>query len=107
MGYELFDSTMPTRDARHGRLMVFTADPTTVRFEGTDWFRYLYPGDDRHVKEGNPPSAFCDCPLCATYSLGYLHHLYKLNDSLYFRLATLHNLRFMSMLIEALRKTGL
>jgi queuine tRNA-ribosyltransferase len=107
MGYELFDSTMPTRDARHGRLLVFTADPAATRFEGSDWFRYLYPGDDRHVKDANPPSAYCDCPCCAAYSLGYLHHLFKLNDSLYYRLVTVHNLRFMSQLMEGLRAGSL
>ena len=41
-----------------------------------------------------------DCPVCSRYSLAYLHHLFKLNDSLYFRLATMHNLRFMTMLME-------
>lgn len=103
MGYTLFDSTMPTRDARHGRLLVFTRDPIeSSLFRGTDWFGYVYPGDDKHVKSAQPVSRFCDCPLCTRYSLGYLHHLFKLNDSLYFRLATIHNLRFMTQLMEGL-----
>lgn len=105
LGYTLFDSTMPTRDARHGRLLVFTDDPTTMTsFAGSDWFSYLYPGDDRHVKAQVPVSAVCDCEGCARYSLGYLHHLYKLNDNLYARLATIHNLRFMMMLMGRLRE---
>ncbi len=104
MGYELFDSTMPTRDARHGRLLVFRRDPAEAApFAGTDWFGYLYPGDDKHVKAAGPVSPFCDCPACRRYSLGYLHHLFKLGDNLYFRLATVHNLRFMTTLIEHLR----
>ncbi len=104
MGYELFDSTMPTRDARHGRLYVFTRDPAgePLTPDGR-WFAYLYPGDDKHVKAAGPISPHCDCPACARYSLAYLHHLFKLNDSLYFRLATIHNLRFMTMLMERLR----
>jgi len=104
MGYELFDSTMPTRDARHGRLLVFRRDPAEAApFAGTDWFGYLYPGDDKHVKAAGPVSPFCDCPACRRYSLGYLHHLFKLGDNLYFRLATVHNLRFMTTLMEHLR----
>ena len=103
LGYELFDSTMPTRDARHGRLYVFRRDPAAGRLVGADWFGYVYPGDDKHVKTAAPISAHCDCPTCRRYSLGYLHHLFKLNDSLYFRLATVHNLRFMTMLMERLR----
>lgn len=105
MGYELFDSTMPTRDARHGRLLVFTRDPAAAPLSpGNDWFAYLYPGDDKHVKAAVPVSAYCDCSTCTHYSLAYLHHLFKINDTLYFRLATIHNLRFMTMLMERLRQ---
>ncbi|WP_374688309.1 tRNA guanosine(34) transglycosylase Tgt [Promineifilum sp.] len=105
MGYQLFDSTMPTRDARHGRLLVFTRDPAAAPLSRAgEWFAYLYPGDDKHVKAAGPVSPHCDCPACARYSLGYLHHLFKLNDNLYFRLATVHNLRFMTMLMERLRE---
>lgn len=104
MGYELFDSTMPTRDARHGRLLAFTRDPAAAPLSpGGDWFAYLYPGDDKHVKAAVPISPYCDCLACSRFSLGYLHHLFKINDTLYFRLATMHNLRFMTMLMERLR----
>ncbi len=103
LSYELFDSTMPTRDARHGRLYTFRRDPAAAPLVGSDWFGYVYPGDDKHVKAGEAISPFCDCPVCRRYSLGYLHHLFKLNDNLYFRLATVHNLRFMTMLMERLR----
>lgn len=105
MGYELFDSTMPTRDARHGRLLVFTRDPRDASLSpGGDWFAYLYPGDDKHVKAAGPVSPYCDCPTCSRYSLAYLHHLFKVNDALFSRLATIHNLRFMTMLMERLRE---
>ncbi|MCZ2115978.1 MAG: queuine tRNA-ribosyltransferase family protein [Anaerolineae bacterium] len=104
MGYGLFDSTMPTRDARHGRLFVFTSDPRSVSLtSGKGWFAYLYPGDDKYTKTADPVSPFCDCPACTRYSLAYLHHLFKVNDALYLRLATMHNLRFMTMLMERLR----
>ncbi len=104
MGYNLFDSTMPTRDARHGRLLVFNRDPDAAPLtEQGDWLSYLYPGDDKHVKAAGPISPHCDCPACSRYSLAYLHHLFKISDTLYFRLATVHNLRFMTMLMERLR----
>ncbi|MHB8113289.1 MAG: hypothetical protein ACYDHA_07515 [Bellilinea sp.] len=32
-----------------------------------------------------------------------MHHLFKLNDSLYLRLASLHNLRFMTQLTDRIR----
>jgi queuine tRNA-ribosyltransferase len=99
LGYPLFDSAMPTRDARHGRLYVFTTD---AGFQG-DWFGYVYARDDKHIKADRPISPFCDCLCCRRYSLGYLHHLFKIEDSLFLRLATIHNLRFMSQLVERLR----
>lgn len=104
LGYNLFDSTMPTRDARHGRLYAFKTDPPEARRkDARDWFAYVYPGDDKHIKSTAPVSPYCDCLACSDYTLAYLHHLFKLGDSLYFRLATMHNLRFMTMLMESLR----
>jgi queuine tRNA-ribosyltransferase len=107
MGYGLFDSAMPTRDARHGRLYIFRKLPTVQEAAaGDDWFGYVYADDKRSIKSGAPADAGCDCPLCSRYSLGYLRPLFKLNDSLYYRLATLHNLRFMVRLMNLLRKRG-
>lgn len=100
MGYDLLDSVMPTRDARHGRLYVWNG-PAGL---SDDAFSYLYIGDKRHIKAAGPASPYCDGPCCTRYSLGYLHHLFKLGDGLYPRLATIHNLRFMMQLMERLRE---
>lgn len=102
MGYSLFDSAMPTRDARHGRLCVFTQDPTTEELT-SGWFSYVYIQDKKHIKVKSPLSHFCDCLCCTNYPLGYLHHLFKLGDGSYQRLATIHNLRFMTLLMGNLR----
>jgi queuine tRNA-ribosyltransferase len=101
LGYDLFDSAMPTRDARHGRLYSFAADSASLSSGLTgDWFAYVYPKDDKHIKADRPVSPWCDCLCCSNYSLGYLHHLFKIEDSLFLRLATIHNLRFMTQLME-------
>lgn len=103
LGYELFDSALPTRDARHGRLFAFTTEAAGVNcgLEG-QWLSYVHPQDNRYIKSADPISDLCDCLTCASYSLGYLHHLFKVNDSLFMRLATIHNLRFMAQLMERL-----
>jgi queuine tRNA-ribosyltransferase len=101
LGYDIFDSSMPTRDARHGRLSVFTA-PETDDWDET-WFDYLYIADEKHIKSAEPISPNCDCLTCTRYSRGYLHHLHDINDTLYTRLATIHNLRFMAQLMDRLR----
>jgi queuine tRNA-ribosyltransferase len=103
IGYSIFDSAMPTRDARHGRLYAFTHDTFTPA-EGK-WFTYIYVNDDKYIKTDRPISSVCDCLCCTHYSLGYLHHLFKINDTLFFRLATIHNLRFMTMLMQRLRES--
>ncbi|MFL5626062.1 MAG: tRNA-guanine transglycosylase, partial [Ktedonobacteraceae bacterium] len=100
LGYGMFDSAMPTRDARHCRLYAFTQEAGLE----DRWLTYIYVNDDKYIKSDDPVSRFCDCLCCTNYSLGYLHHLFKINDALFFRLATLHNLRFMAQLTERLRK---
>jgi len=105
LGYGLFDCAMPTRDARHGRLYSFGSPQSDRdRLKG-DWLRYLYINDERHIKSSRPVEEDCDCPICRHYSIGYLHHIFKLNDSLYLRLASLHNLRFMTRLTDLLRQS--
>lgn len=68
---------------------------------------YVYINDEQHIKADLPVSTGCNCLTCSRYSRGYLHHLFKMNDSLYFRLATIHNLRFMTELTERLRKRNI
>ncbi|MHB0874600.1 MAG: tRNA-ribosyltransferase family protein [Anaerolineae bacterium] len=101
LGYDIFDSAMPTRDARHGRLYAFTGEPRSVPFEDA-WFHYVYAGDDKYIKADRPISPYCDALCCRRYSIGYLHHLYEIQEGLYRRLATIHNLRFMTQLMARL-----
>lgn len=94
LGYDLFDGAMPTRDARHGRLYTLTPQG----------FDYVYVTDARHIKARQPVSPECDCLACTRYSLGYLHHLFQVGDSLALRLATMHNLRFMTRWMARLQE---
>lgn len=103
IGYDLFDCALPTRDARHGRLLRFTVPPDSA-LEGENWLAYVYIQDKKYIKNDQAISEYCDCPVCEHYSLGYLHHLFKTGDWLFQRLATLHNLRFMTQLTERLRQ---
>lgn len=104
MGYPMFDSAMPTRDARHGRLYTFTGQPHGIDpfAPGKEWLRYRYIQDEHNVKDNRPLVEGCACPVCRRYSAGYLHHLFKMNDPLFPRLATLHNLGFMNLLMGLL-----
>lgn len=106
LGYGIFDSAMPTRDARHARLYTFkNQEPLYPGTPEKQWFSYVYVNDDKYIKTKMPVSPYCDAICCTNYSLGYLHHLFKINDSLFYRLATLHNLRFMTMLTQRIRES--
>lgn len=102
MGYETFDSALPTRDARRGRLYIFTSENAQPTANHNDWFRFLYITDDKFIKAKEPISDYCDCLTCQRYSRGYLKHLYTANEAAFMRLATIHNLRFMAQLMAKL-----
>jgi len=103
LGYQIFDSAMPTRDARHARLYTFQGKPSAQALATeSGWLKYVYIGDESHTKSERPLEDDCDCPTCRQVSRGYLHHLHSLDDHLFYRLATLHNLRFMTRLTERL-----
>ncbi|GAB4113144.1 MAG: tRNA guanosine(34) transglycosylase Tgt [Roseiflexaceae bacterium] len=105
MGYQIFDCALPTRDARSGRVYIYRGDPTQpgFRLQG-EWYEYLYIADKKHIKTNTPLDPSCDCYTCQHYTIGYLHHLHKISETLYLRLATIHNLRFMARLIDLLRR---
>jgi queuine tRNA-ribosyltransferase len=110
MGYPMFDSALPTRDARRGRLYAWLPEDEAaggrsaeVPGWGAGRFAHVYVGDDKHIKSDRPIFEGCGCRTCARYPLGYLHHLHAIEDSAFLRLATIHNLTFMNELMERLR----
>ena len=106
LGWNLFDCVLPTRDARHKRLYVFKKDPDKIKniFTEQDWYEYVYITREFNVRDYGPISEFCDCVTCKNYSRAYLHHLFQIEDSLAFRLATIHNLSMYTRLMEVIRK---
>ena len=104
MGYGVFDCVLPTRDARHKRLYVYTADSIDkVNVQKEGFYEYFVPDKQIYYSDKDPVSKSCDCLLCKNYSRSYLYHLFKIGDLTAQRLATIHNLRFYSILMEKLR----
>ncbi|MBI4359156.1 MAG: queuine tRNA-ribosyltransferase family protein [Candidatus Nealsonbacteria bacterium] len=107
VGYHIFDCVIPTREARHKRLYTWTKDPGRVNVLKTNprkLFCFFYPDKAKYRVDSKRVDQFCDCRLCRNHSRAYLYHLFKIGDSLAWRLATIHNLRVYSKLIEILRK---
>jgi len=96
MGWNIFDCVLPTRDARHKRLYV-SKNPDYSDYE------YYTPDKNIYYRDQRPISEFCDCLLCQNYSRSYLAHLFRIKEITALRLATIHNLRFYSKLMETLR----
>lgn len=91
LGIDIFDSAFPTRNARHDTVYTFDGKIVINRA------RYKY--DTRPLEEG------CGCFTCRNYSRAYLHHLSKVNEFLYKRLLTIHNLYFLRRLLDEVIKS--
>jgi len=108
MGFDIFDCVLPTRDARHKRLYVYTAKSIEeIDINQKGFYRFLTPDQEKHYSDDSPVSRACDCLLCKHYSRAYLWHLFKIEEMTALRLATIHNLRFYSILMEKLTKERL
>jgi len=88
-GIDMFDSALPTRLGRNGA--VFTRH------------RRYNIGNARFKQKQGPIDSDCDCYTCLTFSAAYLHHLFKAQELLAYRLATIHNVRFVMRLMEQIR----
>ncbi len=103
-GYHIFDCVIPTRDGRHGRLFVFRKElnRSSMKLNRGD-LDEIFITKSKYARDLNPISKFCTCLTCKTYSRAYLHHLFKIKDTLAYRLATIHNLTHYSTLLKHLR----
>ena len=88
-GVDMFDCVLPTRLGRNGA--VFTSEGK-LNLRNADCARQNQP-----IEDG------CDCMACRGFSLAYLHHLFRCEELLGYRLASIHNLRFLVRLMEGAR----
>jgi queuine tRNA-ribosyltransferase len=100
-GYGIFDCTLPTRNARRGVLYT-NLDSTALGARG--FYRHVNLGDERWVREKGPLDPTCDCEMCTTLPAAYVAHLFRVEDVLAGTLGSLHNLRFYTRLVDALRE---
>ena len=89
LGIDMFDCILPTRIARNGALYVREGRINI----GKASFKAL----DAPIDEQ------CDCYTCTTFSVAYIHHLFRARELLAYRLATIHNLRFIIRLMEEMQ----
>lgn len=90
LGVDTFDSSHPTKCARHG--LLFTKHGL-VRI-----------GQSRNADSLRPIEDDCACPTCQHYTLSYLYHLYKAREMTWATLASIHNVSFMIDLMKRCRE---
>ncbi len=89
-GFDMFDCSMPTRNARNGTL--FTSEGK-INIKRSEFKRDPRPLDPR-----------CSCEACRHHSRAYLRHLFVAGEILSSVLCTLHNLTYYLGLMERLRE---
>lgn len=88
-GIDTFDSSHPTRCARHGLLFTRTGDVKILHASNKELFEPIDPQ--------------CQCMTCLHYTRAYIHHLFKAHEMTGYTLATIHNLQFMVDLMQEYR----
>jgi len=89
LGIDTFDSSHPTRCARHG--LVFSSKGN------------VKIGNTEHKFNFRPIDETCTCMVCQNYTVAYLHHLLKAKEMTGYMLASIHNIHFMVQLMAAYR----
>lgn len=88
-GIDTFDSSHPTKTARHGQLFTKNGVIRAVAQASATHHRPIEDG--------------CTCYTCTHFTLAYLCHLFKANELSAFTLASIHNIHFMARLMENIR----
>lgn len=92
MGWDMFDCVIPTREGRHGKLFV----KKSSKLSSINISNSRFSSDISKINPGSKLNVLRE------YSKAYLHHLFKINDPLGARLATLNNLEVYSLLMRDL-----
>jgi queuine tRNA-ribosyltransferase len=88
-GIDMFDCVLPTRSGRTGQAFT-SCGPINIR-------------NARFAEDAGPLDAACGCPVCATWTRAYIHHLIRAAEILGAMLMTEHNLYFYQQLMADLR----
>lgn len=89
-GLDTFDSSYPTKLARHGVALSHAGQVNLTKGENKTNFGPICPK--------------CACRCCRQFSRAYLHHLFKAKELVALQLATIHNLHFMVQKMHAIRQ---
>ena len=87
---DIFDCVAPTRIARHGNAHT-RKGKINLR-------------NNKYKEDFTPLEEKCDCYACKNYTKAYIRHLIIAEEVLGQRLLSIHNIRFLTKLIEDIRE---
>jgi queuine tRNA-ribosyltransferase len=90
MSYNMFDCVIPTRDARHGRLYVIKDSKVET----------INIGNERFKDDFTAVDSDCECYACKNFTKSYMRHLFKVGESVFYKLASIHNVYTFNKVIE-------
>ena len=106
-GVDMFDCVAPTRMARNGAIYVMPATFQELKSGNEKNPRKLWI-DIKNARYKNDHSPidprFTTLPEMKQYTRAYLHHLFKADEILGLRIATLYNIHFLLFLMEQMRE---
>jgi queuine tRNA-ribosyltransferase len=103
-GFDMFDCVAPTRLARNGALYNGVLDVGHWVLESEFDKNRLRISNAQFELDQSVIQDGCDCYTCSSgFTRAYLHHLFKTKELSYYRLASIHNVRFMIRLCEQIR----
>ncbi|MFH1426916.1 MAG: tRNA guanosine(34) transglycosylase Tgt, partial [Patescibacteria group bacterium] len=127
MGWQMFDCVIPTREGRHGRLFLWKrksniqipirqlADQINSKFKiqnsnsvisgqiSKNLYKTININNSKFSADNSAINMNSKLPELREYSKAYLHHLFKMNEPLGQKLATLNNLEFYLDMMKNLR----
>ena len=97
-GIDTFDCVIPTRMGRYGCIFAKPPEGNRKNKFMIDIKKSIFANDQ------SPLTKDCNCSVCKTFTRGYIHHLFRLQELLAYRLASYHNLYFINNLVAKIRK---
>lgn len=101
-GIDFFDCAAPTRRARHGSIYIH--ENPEVRRENHTSSGVMQITNGRFSSDEKQLDPGCVCFTCRNFTRAYIHHLFKTRELLAFRLATYHNVFFVTQLMKEIRR---
>jgi len=103
VGWDLFDTVLPTRNARHGFLYVSEGQGETTKSYKNLSYDNLHIKTEKYKFDNKPIDENCSCEACKTVSRAYVRHLIRIGEASGLRLATIHNLQFYADWMKKIR----